>query len=98
MLTATEYLEFSTSERQTVIISLACLGTALFAAAVVIAAVWRIWRSSGAALAAGKQSPDSVHLMEHQPPGLFSGTYTVEHLKLSDIVGKLFSNIFMNRN
>jgi hypothetical protein len=44
---------------------------------------------NGGAMGVCKPSPDAVHLMENGgASGLHSGSYALEHLKLSSIVGE----------
>ncbi|GFG31184.1 hypothetical protein Cfor_12775 [Coptotermes formosanus] len=82
---ATEFLEQPASEKLTWIIPLACVGT--FVMVVVGVLVYRLCH--GGAMGICKPAPDAVHLMENGGPrDLHSGTYALEHLKLSVVVGQ----------
>jgi hypothetical protein len=82
---ATEFLEQPATDKLTWIIPLVCVGT--FVMIVVVVLVYRFCHSG--AMGICKPAPDAVHLMENGGAnGLHSGSYALEHLKLSCIVGE----------
>lgn len=82
---ATEFLEQAAADRLAWIIPLVCVST--FAMVAVGVLMYRSWRDG--AMGACKPAPDAVHLMENGGTnGLHSGSYALEHLKLSSIVGE----------
>ncbi|PSN47472.1 hypothetical protein C0J52_01954 [Blattella germanica] len=81
---ATEFLEQAPTDKLTWIIPLACLGTLVVVGAGFV--VYRFCHSG--AMGVGKPAPDAVHLMENGGPNGLHGSYALEHLKLSSIVGQ----------
>lgn len=78
-------MEQPATDKLTWIIPLVCVGT--FTMVVVGVLVYRFCH--GDAMGVCKPMPDAVHLMENGGAnGLHSGSYALEHLKLSSIVGK----------
>nr|CAD7439695.1 unnamed protein product [Timema bartmani] len=81
---ATEFLE-SRNEWSILYIALACTLVPGFLFVVAIVTYWSYYNGG---FGKEKPSPDTVHLMENGGGGLLLGSYTLEHLKLSVIVGQ----------
>ena len=61
-----------------------CLGIVIVPV-IALSAYW-LYRNKG--VRNGKPAPDAVHLMENGGTNGMQGSYTLEHLKLSTIVGE----------
>nr|CAD7569356.1 unnamed protein product [Timema californicum] len=81
---ATEFLE-SHNEWSILYVALACT---LVPGFLFVVAIVTYWSYHNGGFGKEKPSPDTVHLMENGGGGLLLGSYTLEHLKLSVIVGK----------
>lgn len=79
MSTSTQVWESSPFKKHMLLIILASV-CAMFVG-FALCAIYRVWKGTK------KPSPDSVHLMEAPP---LSSSYNIEHLKLIEIVGKIF--------
>lgn len=82
---ATEHLEAVRHERQTMIVWSAAICSLVVALAITVL-TYKIWRAR--TMSASKTSPDQAHLMANTP-GYTVGMYSVDHLKLVSIVGKI---------